>query len=340
MLTVDGAQGEGGGQILRTALALSICLGKPFRIVNIRANRRRPGLQHQHLAAVNAAAKISSAEITGANRDSLQLVFKPGVVVAGDYHFDIGTAGSTSLVLQTILPALMLAPERSTIMLEGGTHNPLAPPFEFLQYAFLPLINKMGARVKIGLQRAGFAPDGGGCIKASVVPVKQLQRLDINERGEILQRRVEIMLANLPMHIAEREFAVIARLLSVKDKYLHITADARAIGPGNVVSIVVESVNITECFSAFGQKGLPAERVAETAVKATQRYLAAAVPVGRHLADQLPVLMALAGGGSYVTLQPSLHTLTNITVIESFTGITIETEQISSYGWKISLNQA
>ena len=338
MLTIDGRQGEGGGQILRTALALSICLGKAFRIINIRANRRRPGLQHQHLAAVKAAAEISRAGVNGADRDSRQLVFQPGAVTAGDYHFDIGTAGSTSLVLQTVLPALMLAPARSTVKLEGGTHNPMAPPFEFVRYAFLPLINKLGPRVEVMLHRAGFAPGGGGCIQARIDPAAQLQRLDIIERGEIIQRRAEVMLANLPMHIAERELAVIARLLSVQDRYTHITADSDATGPGNIVSIIIECSNITECFCAFGKKGMPAERVAESAVKDAQRYLDAAVPVGRHLADQLPVLMALAGGGSFVTMQPSLHTLTNLTVIESFLGVSIETVQTGNNAWKISFD--
>jgi len=338
VLIIDGAQGEGGGQILRTSLALSICLGKPFRIINIRANRRRPGLQHQHLAAVKAATEISSARVTGAYRDSPQLDFNPGTVTAGNYHFDIGTAGSTSLVLQTLLPALLLAPARSSVVLQGGTHNPLAPPFEFMQYAFLPVINKMGAGVKVVLKRAGFAPEGGGCIQTSMVPAAHLQRLDIIERGEILQRRAEVMLANLPMHIAERELAVIARLLSVPDKDTHITTDTKAAGAGNVVSIVIESANITECFSAFGKKGLPAESVAEIAVKEAQRYLDAGVPVGRHLADQLLVLMALAGGGSFVTMQPSLHTLTNIRVIEFFMATTFTTEQIGAGVWKISVD--
>jgi RNA 3'-terminal phosphate cyclase (ATP) len=338
VLIIDGAQGEGGGQILRTSLALSICLCKPFRIINIRANRRRPGLQHQHLAAVKAAAEISSAKVTGAYMDSLQLDFNPGTVTAGGYHFDIGTAGSASLVLQTILPALMLAPASSSVILQGGTHNPLAPPFEFMQYAFLPLINKMGAGVKLVLKRAGFAPEGGGCIQASIVPAAQLQRLDIIERGKILKRHAEVILASLPLHIAERELAVIARLMSVPDKNTHITDDTKAAGAGNVVSIIIESKNITECFSAFGKKGLPAERVAEIAVKTAQRYLDAGVPIGRHLADQLLVLMALAGGGSFVTMQPSLHTLTNIRVIESFMAATFTTEQIGDDVWEISVD--
>lgn len=337
MLTIDGAHGEGGGQILRSALALSICLDKPFRMKNIRANRRKPGLQYQHLAAVAAAAEVACAEVSGAHKDSLQLVFRPGAVSAGDYCFDIGTAGSTSLVLQTILPALMLAPGNSTVVLKGGTHNPLAPPFEFIESAFLPLLNRMGAGVAITLRQRGFAPAGGGTVHASVTPVQKLQRLELLKRGDIVRCRGEVILANLPTHIAERELEVIARLLSLPKQDLHFTIDTNTPGTGNVVAIIIESTNITECCCVFGKKGVPAERVAELAVSAAQRYLAANVAVGIHLADQLLVPMALAGGGRFVTQKPSRHTQTNIAVIEAFTGICIDTRQIGADAWQISL---
>ena len=336
MLTIDGAQGEGGGQILRTALALSICLDKAFRMVNIRARRRRPGLQFQHLAAVKAAADVSQAEVNGATKDSQLLEFQPRRVVAGDYRIDIGTAGSTSLVLQTVLPALMLAPSPSTVALQGGTHNPLAPPFEFVQYAFLPLINKMGAHVEGRLLRRGFAPAGGGCIQASIQPVKRLQRMELIQRGDIVRRSAEVVVANLPTHIAERELAVIAKMLRLQPEDMSFTVDSDAIGPGNIVAIVIDSVNITECFSAFGQKGVPAERVAAMAVRESQRYLASGVPVGGYLADQLPVFMALAGGGCFVTMKPSPHTLTNIAVIETFLSVRIDQKQISEHGWQLT----
>jgi RNA 3'-terminal phosphate cyclase (ATP) len=337
MLTIDGAQGEGGGQILRTALALSVCLQRPFCIRNIRANRSRPGLQFQHLAAVNAAAAISGAAVTGADRDSLSLAFRPRAVAPGAYRFDIGTAGSTSLVLQTILPALVLAPGDSTIVLAGGTHNPLAPPFEFLESAFVPLINRMGAGVNVTLQNRGFAPAGGGQIHASISPTRRLQPLDLLQRGAIIRCHAEVLLANLPAHIAERELAVIAGQLSLPASDQHVTVDSSAPGAGNVASIMIESAHITECFSAFGKKGLPAERVAELAVRPAQRYLAAGVPVGEHLADQLLVWIALAGRGSFVTLKPSLHTLTNIDVIESFAGLSFDVRQLGHDAWQISL---
>ena len=335
MLTIDGSQGEGGGQILRTALALSTCLDKPFRIINIRANRRRPGLQHQHLAAVRAAAAISQAKVTGADKDSQVLEFIPAGTRAGEYLIDIGTAGSTTLVLQTVLPALILANARSKVTLDGGTHNPLAPPFEFLNYAFLPLVNRMGPVVSTTLERRGFAPEGGGRLQACIEPVKHLKPLNLVERGNIIRRRVEVILANLPLHIAERELDVVRKLLSLDDSELHYTIDTNAAGAGNLVSIVIESLNITECVTAFGKRGLPAERVAEIAVNDAKYYLATGVPVGQHLADQLLVLIALAGNSAFVTMLPSRHTLTNIAVIETFTGNSITTEQINTDCWKI-----
>jgi RNA 3'-terminal phosphate cyclase (ATP) len=335
VLTIDGAQGEGGGQILRTALTLSTCLDKPFRIINIRANRRRPGLQYQHLAAVRAAAEISQANVAGAVKDSLQLEFIPGRIRAGNFHIDIGTAGSTSLVLQTVMPALMLAPAPSKLTLDGGTHNPLAPPFEFLNYAFLPLVNRMGPQVHTMLVRRGFAPEGGGRLHANIEPVNHLKPLNLIERGEIVRRWAEVILVNLPLHIAERELAVVRDLLSLDDSALHYITDTTAAGAGNLVSIMIESSNITECFTAFGKRGLPAEQVAEMAVKDVKRYVNAGVAVGPHLADQLLVLIALAGNSSFVTMRPSLHTLTNISVIKIFTGVQIIAEQTARDCWKI-----
>lgn len=335
MLTIDGSQGEGGGQILRTALALSMCLGKPFRIFNIRANRRRPGLQHQHLAAVNAAASIAQANVEGAHKDSLTLVFKPGAITAGHFQFDIGTAGSTSLVLQTILPALMLASEPSTVVLKGGTHNPMAPSYEFLHYAFLPLVNTLGPNVEAILQRRGFAPQGGGQLYVSITPSMQLKSFNLTQRGDIVQRRAEVILANLPSHIAQRELAVIGTRLSIADEYLHFVVDNNTRGVGNVVSIIIESSNVTECFTVFGKKGLPAERVAEQAVNMVQAYQDVDVPIGSYLADQLLLLMALSGNSRFVTMQPSLHTLTNLAVIKNFMDRVISVQQLDDDRWEV-----
>src|SRR5579883_1362869 len=190
MIRIDGAYGEGGGQMLRSALSLSLVTGKPFSIENIRAKRERPGLLRQHLTAVLAAAEVGGAEITGANLGSTSLTFSPGRVKAGDYRFAVGTAGSATLVLQTVLPALMLAEGASHVSIEGGTHNTAAPPFDFLDRSFLPLIGRMGPQIRLELDRYGFYPAGGGCIRATIEPTRQLAPLDLQMRGEITSRKV------------------------------------------------------------------------------------------------------------------------------------------------------
>lgn len=334
---INGSMGEGGGQILRTSLALATCLGQPFLISNIRAARSKPGLQPQHLAAVRAAMAISGAHVEGDEKGSQKLLFKPGKVVAGEYHFNIGTAGSTSLVLQTILPALMLADTQSNLLLEGGTHNPLAPPFDFLQYAFLPQINKMGPTVVAILDRPGFAPKGGGRVRVDIQPVSRLQALDLDTRGAVQAQYVEVLLAHLPEHIAHRELAVIKQQLGYTDEQLGYQIVNNANGAGNVISAIIRSDNITECFCAFGKRGLPAEQVAAEVVKEVRCYLKAGVPVGHYLADQLLLPLALAGAGRFVTQQPSSHALTNIKVISAFMDVQIKTEEIRPGVWKISL---
>lgn len=337
MLTIDGAHGEGGGQVLRSALALSLCTGQPFRIVNIRAARKKPGLQPQHLAAVRAAVAVAAATVEGDARDSQVLAFHPGRIVPGDFHFDIGTAGSTTLVLQTVLPALMTAREPSSLLLEGGTHNPLAPPFEFLRYAFLPLLRRLGARVGATLERPGYAPAGGGRVRVSVTPVKQLQPLTVDARGEVVGQRAEVLLSRLPAHIAERELAVLGRELGIAAAHRMIRIDDTAAGPGNAVAVIVESEQITECFTALGRRGVPAERVAGDVVAAVRHYLASGVPVGRHLADQLLVPLALAGGGRFVTMAPSRHLLTNVDIIRQFIDRAISVRQLDERRWQVCL---
>ena len=189
MITIDGSEGEGGGQILRTALALSLVTGQPFRIERIRARRQKPGLLRQHLTAVEAAKSVGCAEVSGAAINSQVLEFRPGPVTPGNYRFAVGTAGSATLVLQTVLPSLLTASGPSTLTVEGGTHNPFAPPFDFLARSFMPLIHQMGPRVELELRTPGFFPAGGGRFHARIVPVKRLSRLILAERGAIRGRR-------------------------------------------------------------------------------------------------------------------------------------------------------
>lgn len=337
MVHIDGSMGEGGGQILRTSLALSLCLNSPFHITNIRASRERPGLQAQHLAAVRAAAEISHAELEGDYKSSQGLWFRPSRVVAGDYLFSIGTAGSTSLVLQTLLPALMLVDAPSSLMLEGGTHNPFAPSFDFLHRAFLPLLNSMGPKVSVSLERPGFAPRGGGRMQVDIQPVTRLQPLVLLERGSIQKQYADVWLANLRKDIALRELAVIRKELGYTDEQLVLHEADDAFGPGNAVSVVIESEHVTECFTDFGRPGLPAEQVAGRVIEAVRRYLNAGVPVGPHLADQLLLPMALAGSGAFITIEPTTHTLTNIQVFRAFMAVDIQAEARQADVWKINV---
>jgi RNA 3'-terminal phosphate cyclase (ATP) len=317
MITIDGSYNEGGGQILRTALALSLSTGTPFRIEKIRAGRERPGLLRQHLAAVKAAAQIGKAEVRGDEINSQELTFRPKGIFPGDYTFSVGSAGSASLVLQTVLPVLMLAPNPSTLTLEGGTHNPSAPPYDFLAKAFLPLLNRMGGQVQATLLTPGFYPAGGGVIKAIIGPPSGLNPLDLRKRGQPLGRAARALIANLPRGIAERELAVIAEKLSWLRSCMKVEPVSSR-GPGNVVLLEVESEHITEVFTGFGKRGVRAETVAEEVVLEARRYLSSEVAVGEHLADQLLLPMALIKGGVFSTLPPTRHMRTNIDTIGRF----------------------
>jgi len=347
MLTLDGSLGEGGGQILRTALGLSLVTGLEFRIEKIRANRQKPGLQRQHLAAVQAAAAIGQAEVEGAEINSQQLAFHPRGVAPGDYAFAVGTAGSATLVFQTILPALMIAAKPSALVLEGGTHNPLAPPYEFLAKAFLPLVNRMGPNVRAKLDRHGFYPAGGGKMRMTIEPVTRLARLDLLDRGKLLGLRATAIIASLPYHVAERELKVLKRELSNHLRHSSPatrppTLDPQALevkshGTGNALVVEVECASLTEVFVSFGELGVKAEVVAGRLAKDVRRFLEAGVAVGKHLADQILLPMALAGGGAFVTFPLSPHALTNIEVLKQFLPIEVRIEAANDLGVRVEL---
>lgn len=336
MITIDGSHGEGGGQILRTALALSLVTGKPFSINNIRAGRKKPGLMRQHLTAVNAAVEIGDATIEGNRIGSQAFRFEPATIKPGKYRFAIGSAGSCTLVFQTILPALIIAGEPSEIILEGGTHNPFAPPFDFLEKAFLPVINRMGPAVSAVLEKPGFYPAGGGRFKVSVDPA-DMNRIDLLERGNVIDKTARAAVANLPVSIAKRELKVIRDELEWVREQLAVVEVEDSQGPGNILSVEIVSDNITEVFTGFGQKGISAEKVAQRAVRAVREYLAADVPVGRYLADQLLVPMAMAGGGKFRTLSPTKHTKTNAEIIKKFIDVEVAVTEHGQNQWEIEI---
>lgn len=336
ILEISGA--EGGGQLLRTALTLSICTGTPFRMTQIRARRARPGLMRQHLTAVEAAREVCGGTVTGALPGSQELAFTPAAVRAGDYRFSIGTAGSTTLVLQTILPTLLQASAPSTIVLEGGTHNPMAPPADFLMQSFAPLLARMGAGVTIELERYGFYPAGGGAIRVTVAPGK-LQPISIMQRGELKSRRARAVVSAIPGSIAERELAVVAKQLGFAEPELEHRSVRPAVGPGNALMVWLEFENITAAFTGFGERGVSAETVAERVCQQVKDYLASNAAVEPHLADQLLLPMALAGEGEFSTTEPTEHLKTNAALIEKFAPVEIEVVQDPAAKglWRVSV---
>ena len=337
MLTIDGSIGEGGGQILRTTLGLSLITQTPVRITSIRKGRSRPGLMRQHLTSVRAAAEIGRAEVSGAALGSQELVFRPTAIVPGEHTFRVGSAGSTTLVMQTVLPALLCAPAPSTLTLEGGTHNPLAPPFDFLDLAYLPLVRRMGPDVTATLVTPGFYPAGGGQARVSITPTPALTPLDLLARGEIRGRRAVATVSNLPGSIATRELEAAAAVLGWEPGCFKPCVLRGEHGPGNVITIAVESEHVTEVFTGFGVKGVRAEAVAAKAAEEARDYLAAGVPVGEHLADQLLLPMALAGRGAFRTVRPSSHTTTHLGLLRDLLGIRASVEQISEAAWHIEI---
>lgn len=326
MIELDGAAGEGGGQILRSALALSMITGQPFRITRIRANRAKPGLMRQHLVAVLAAAEISRARVTGAELGSSALSFAPGRIKGGDYHFAIGTAGSCTLVLQTLVLALLYAQQPSTVRITGGTHNVMAPPVQFLQHAYLPLLARMGGEIDIALLRHGFYPAGGGEVVATVKPCAQLKPLVLMERGRYLAGHANALVAGLMPNIGMRELDCIGAAMEWSEDQLCLQRLPGEQGPGNAVLITLAHEHVTEVFAGFGAKAVRAETVAQGAIEQARTYMDSGATVGEHLADQLMLPMALAGGGGFTASTVSSHAETNAEVISQFLPVVINFE--------------
>ncbi len=310
--------GEGGGQILRTALTLSMITGQPFRIGNIRANRAKPGLMRQHLVAVQAAAQVCDAEVAGASVGSQELTFTPKAIKGGEYQFAIGTAGSCTLVLQTLLPALLCADTPSTVRVSGGTHNPMAPPAQFLQRAYCRAMADMGATMDIRLNRFGFYPAGGGEVVANVQTCRQLRPFEWMSRGERTSAFAESFIAGVPLSVARRELECIGTGMGWDESQLLVRGLPGDQGPGNALLITLEYEHVTEVFTAFGEKSVRAEAVARQALQHARRYIASNAAVDEYLADQLMLPLALAGGGRFTAESISMHAKTNATVIERF----------------------
>ena len=319
MIILDGSQGEGGGQILRSALALSLVTGRPFQITRIRARRPKPGLMRQHLACVEAAARIGSATLEGAALGSMELTFHPEAVTAGNYEFKIGSAGSTMLLLQAILPPLLLANQPSEIVLEGGTHNPFAPPFPFIAQAFLPLLRRIGFKVEMTLERPGFYPNGGGRCRVSIQPATDLVALSLEALpASSVAWSARVCLAGLPRSIAERQLALVSQRLGLLPESCTIDEHTEAFGPGNTLHLVAAGDGFANVFTGFGAPRVRSEQVAAEAAGQAENFRASGAAVDEHLADQVLLPLALARGGSFTTTAPSSHTRTNLDTIRKF----------------------
>jgi RNA 3'-terminal phosphate cyclase (ATP) len=331
VLTIDGSYGEGGGQVLRTSLALSAITGTPIRVTNIRAGRRRPGLAPQHLTGVRAAARVCNADVTGAQLKSQELTFAPGSPpVADRYTFDVaqvakgGSAGSVSLVLQAVLLPLSLASGTSELTLRGGTHVAWSPPFDYLKRVYLPALARMGVRAKVRLVRWGWYPIGCGEVQAKVEPVPggraALVGLDLRQRGNLLRARGISAVSNLPKHIRQRQARAAQHLLRSHGVNVRMDEiDARSKGTGTAVFVWADFEHVTAGFTSLGKRGKPAEQVAEEAGLDLLDYRDKGAAADRFLADQLILPAALASSATILaTGQITQHLLTNAWVVEQF----------------------
>ncbi|MBN1642433.1 MAG: RNA 3'-terminal phosphate cyclase [Anaerolineae bacterium] len=331
MIELDGAYGEGGGQLLRTALALSAVTGKTFRIARIRARRSTPGLRAQHLTAVHAVGDICRAQIEGAELGSRELVFAPTAPTQpGSYRWEVGTAGSAPLILQAVLWPMALAPGRSELELVGGTHVAWSPPVDYVIDVYLWLLASLAggpvAEVHVGVW--GWYPRGGGVLRAVIPGETSLAGLDLVERGSLRYVSVLSAVSRLPAHILERQAAHAEQALRKQGIRPHVTrATPPSPGPGTMVYVLAEYDRARAGFTAYGELRKPAERVAEEACQSFLRYHRRAEPVDRHLADQLVLPLALCGAPSrYAVSCVTQHLLTQAWLVQRFLGVEIAVE--------------
>lgn len=327
MLHIDGSQGEGGGQVLRTSLSLSTLTGQPFRLENIRAGRKKPGLRPQHLTAVRAAAALCHATLRGDKVNSTFLEFVPGArPQAGQYTFDISeatgqrSAGAITLVFQTVLWPLLFAEETSTVILRGGTHVPFSPPYHYLAEVALPAYHQFGMNVSLKLDAYGWNPTGGGQMQATIQPVQRLQAATFESIQSNEVHGVAVV-TELPSHIPQRMERRAHNLLTglgLKSRVKPVREGGAQPGAGLFLWRPQAG------FSALGEKGLPADKVADAAVADLREFMVNAAAVDHHLADQLLIPMALAQGTSHFsTNRLTLHTLTNIALLRQWLNVTI-----------------
>jgi RNA 3'-terminal phosphate cyclase (ATP) len=332
-LQIDGRQGEGGGQVLRTSLSLAAALGRPIRIENVRGGRKKPGLLRQHRTALRAVRDLTGGEIEGDELGSTSVRFVPGMSChGGNYHFGIGSAGSTMLVLQTVLPPLLLADSPSTVMLEGGTHNPAAPPFEMFAESFLPQLRAMGLGVEGTLLRPGFFPAGGGQLRVEIQPAGITRALELLARGAAGPKTCEVLVQNLARSVSDREWKAFQKRSHWKSNQMSVREVRGGRGPGNVMYARQAFENVTTVHASFGMRTVSSELVGSQLGGMVRGYDACDAPVCEHLADQLMLPLALFSGGTYRCVHVSEHTRTNADVINLFLpgAVSIEPEETTA----------
>jgi len=329
MIAIDGSYGEGGGQVLRTSLALSAITGQAVQIEHIRAGRRKPGLMPQHLTGVRAAARVCDARVEGAKLNSLQITFVPqSAPKAGKYTFDVaqvakgGSAGSVSLIFQTVLLPLTLAEGTSQLTLRGGTHVAWSPPYDYLKRVYLPTLARTGVQAKVNIRKWGWYPIGGGEVEATVQGLGRgaLAPIDLRQRGSLQRVRGLSASSNLPKHIRVRQEGAALQALRSNGVNARIDAvDAPSKGKGTAVFLWAEFENVQAGFTSLGELGKPAEQVAEEAAEELVEFLPVSGALDRHLADQVVLAMALASGrSSFTTEAVTQHLLTNAWVVNQF----------------------
>lgn len=328
MVEIDASFGEGGGQILRSALALSVITGKSIQLTRIRANRPQPGLRPQHLKAVEAAARISGARIEGAALDAQTLRFEPAGLQSGRYDFDIGTAGSASLLLQTLCLPLSFADGSSRLVLTGGTHVPWSPCFHYLQWQWLPALAEAGYHVACRLGRAGFYPRGGGVLHADIAPARPRVPLRFTRRGRLLRVRGLSAVGRLDRSIAERQRErALERLLDLAVPVEIAVDEVAAASPGTFIVLQAEFEGGRCCASALGARHKPAEQVADEAVAELRADIDSGGAIDAWLADQLLLPLAFVPGRSELSVSRiSRHLLTQAELLGRFLPVVVEIE--------------
>jgi RNA 3'-terminal phosphate cyclase (ATP) len=326
MIEIDGSYGEGGGQILRTSLSLSAITSKTVRISNIRAGRKQPGLRPQHLTSVEASSKICNGKVEGCFIGSTEIVFKPNGIIPGTYKFDIGTAGSTSLVLQTLFWPLTIAERASSLVISGGTHVPWSPCYHYLAWHWLEFIERIGFNADLNLVLAGYYPKGGGTIRANIATGGSITGINLMTRGKLLQVKGLSAVSNLPRKIAERQRnRVVSRIGSSYPLNDIRIAEVPSKGKGTFLLLIADYSNSQACFFGLGKPGKLAEHVADEAIDQLERFVLTEGAVDRFLADQLLLPLSLAKSESrFSTSLITQHLVTNAFVIEKFIPVNID----------------